>query len=318
MQIINGYDPKAINEQTAVALGMFDGVHLGHKQIISKTVEYAKAKGLKSAVVTLTKHPRLLVQGSAPPLLTDLDSKIQIFKELGIDCVLLLDFTPELKDMSPEDYVKKFLMDTLKAKFISVGYNHHFGKNRAGGPDFLKKWVDDNNCELYLCEPVRASDEVVSSSRIREYVLEGNVKKAAALLGREYFIRGSVIKGDQIGRELGFPTANLKYPAEIAVPKEGVYSAKVKILNKIDDLELSAHSDNKGELFNAAVNIGLRPTFKDDGLKTIEAHILDFNEDIYDKEIEIIFIDRLRDEKKFDSKESLIEQIKSDISSVQG
>lgn len=306
MLVLKGHDQSIVEDPTAVAIGTFDGVHLGHQHILNETCNYAKAKNLKPAILTMSQHPRLLVKGSAPPLLSDLDTKLKIFEEMGFAYVLLLDFTPELREMSPETYLQNFVVETLKAQYISIGYNHHFGKDRAGGPEFLKDWSKANGSELYVCEPVRAGSEVVSSSRIREYILEGDITKANLLLGRDFALRGRVVAGDARGKELGFPTANVKVNPELAVPANGVYAARVSLQG----------ATQTSSTYQAAVNIGLRPTFKDENERLIEVHILDFDQNIYDQEIEISFLDYIRAEKKFSSKEELVEQIKKDIAGV--
>lgn len=301
MQIIKGYHPNEIHEGTAVALGMFDGVHLAHQQIIKHAIDYAKKYNLKSAAITLTKHPRELIQGKAPALLTDLDSKLSLFEELGLDYVLLLDFDEALRAMAPGEYLQKYLIETLNSKFISVGYDHHFGKDRSAGPNFLRSWCEEHGLGLYVSEPVSVKDELVGSSRIREYIQEGNISKANLLLGRNYFVSGLVAEGDKRGSQIGFPTANIDLPAQVALPALGVYVAEIKIL---------------GEKHTAVVNIGKRPTFKDNDEPVVEAHILDFDKNIYGMKVELSFIDRLRDEIKFSSQEELIAQIEKDIALV--
>lgn len=311
MIVLETNDPEPLNEKTAVVLGTFDGVHLGHREIIQKTVSYARDNNLKSVVITTRQHPRLIIQGKSPPLLTDLKSKLELFEELGLDYVLLLDFNEGLKEMSPEEYLQVYIVDICKAEYIACGFNYHFGKNREGGPDYLEEWSEKNSVKLYLADPVRAKnpDEVVSSSRIREYLGEGNVQNANLLLGYEFFLRGKVVKGDGRGRELGFPTANVEpLEAAIDIPAKGVYEAKVELLDDKADGQALTHK--------AVVNIGTRPSFTESNDVLLEAHILNFDEDIYGQELKLSFSRKLRDEQKFESRNDLIRQIESDIAAV--
>jgi riboflavin kinase/FMN adenylyltransferase len=198
-------------------------------------------------------------------------------------------------NMSPDEYLRSYLLGILNAKSVSVGYDHHFGKNRSGNVEFLKEFCKENGLSLTIKEAFKIDGDLVSSSRIREQLSTGNIKEANKLLGRNFTLRGTVIHGDGRGKELGFPTANLKISDELIKPKVGVYLA---IANKHQCL----------------VNIGYRPTFSDKQEISIEAHLLDFTGNLYNAELELEFIDKIRDEKKISSKEELIKQIEEDIS----
>ena len=288
-----------------MALGMFDGVHLGHKAIIQKSIDYAKANNLKSAVITLAQHPRALTEAKSPPLITGLEERLALFEQLGLDLVLLLDFTEELLGTSAEDYLRKYLQNGLHAKFISVGYDHHFGKGRGGNVDMLKVWAKANNCVLSVLEPYKLGGELLSSSKIREYINAGEIDKANRMLGHGFFLRSEVVHGDKQGRRLGFPTANLKIEPGIVLPRPGVYYGEAKL-----------EEDSYAEEYQAVINIGYRPSLHQSGGLSLEAHLLDFDRQIYGLKMELSFISRLRDERNFSSEEELIKQIKLDISNV--
>lgn len=286
---------------TAVALGMFDGVHLGHKAVIGKALSYARSNDLKSAVITLANHPRELTQGKAPQLITRLEERLRIFEDLGIDQVLVLAFDQELMNTSAQEYLDKFLGKCLNVKFISTGYDHHFGKNRSGNIKLLESWCAAHKVALHEEQEFFFEGSKVSSSTIRHLLQDGDIKRANILLGHRFFMISKVIEGDKRGTKIGFPTANLEIYPEQIVPRIGVYAAQIKI-------------EDDDKVYQAAVNIGYRPSFKNELELSIEAHILDFNRDIYGKTLELRFLDRIRGEKKFNSVDELVAQIKQDIS----
>lgn len=285
---------------SSVALGIFDGVHLGHQSIIKAAQQEALDRGLKSVILTFENHPRSLTINNSPSLITDFQTRLKLFKELSIDYVLAIKFSLEIMNMSPDEYLRNYLLAILNAKSVSVGYDHHFGKNRSGNVEFLKEFCKENDLSLTIKEAFKIDGNLVSSSSIREQLSTGNIKEANKLLGRNFTLRGTVIHGDGRGKELGFPTANLKISDELIKPKPGVYLAIAKVIEK-----------NKHQCL---VNIGYRPTFTHKQELSIEAHLLDFTGNLYNAELELEFIDRIRDEKKFSSKEELIKQIKEDIS----
>jgi riboflavin kinase/FMN adenylyltransferase len=280
---------------SSVALGIFDGVHLGHQSIIKAAQQEALDKGLKSVILTFENHPRSLTINNSPSLITDFQTRLKLFKELGVDYVLAIKFSLEIMNMSPDEYLRNYLLAILNAKSVSVGYDHHFGKNRSGNVEFLKEFCKENDLSLTIKEAFKIDGNLVSSSSIREQLSTGNIKEANKLLGRNFTLRGTVVHGDGRGKELGFPTANLKTSDEIIKPKPGVYLATA-------------------DKYQCLVNIGYRPTFTHKQELSIEAHLLDFTGNLYNAELELEFIDRIRDEKKFSSKEELIKQIKEDIS----
>ena len=280
---------------SSVALGIFDGVHLGHQSIIKAAQKEALERGLSSVILTFENHPRSLTINNSPSLITDFQTRLKLFKELGVDYVLAIKFSLEIMNMSPDEYLRNYLLAILNAKNVSVGYDHHFGKNRSGNVEFLKEFCKENDLSLTIKEAFKIDGDLVSSSSIREQLSTGNIKEANKLLGRNFTLRGTVIHGDGRGKELGFPTANLKISDELIKPKPGVYLATA-------------------DKYQCLVNIGYRPTFTHKQELSIEAHLLDFTGNLYNAELELEFIDRIRDEKKFSSKEELIKQIKEDIS----
>lgn len=297
---------------TSVALGFFDGVHLGHQEIINRAKKFSKELNLKSVVVTFENHPRSLTISKNPSLITDFTTRLRIFAQLGIDYVLAIKFSDTVMNLSAEEYLNKYILKVLNAKCISVGYDHCFGKERSGNIEFLKIFCRKHALKLSITEPFRIDGDLVSSSRIRELLMLGDIKTTNFLLGRYFMLKGSVIHGDKRGREIGFPTANLKISTELIKPATGVYFCKCLIYE-------SGTGSFRGMEYEALVNIGYRPTFtnskktKLEDTLSIEAHLVDFSGDLYGKELEIAFIDRIRDEKRFSSKEELITQIKEDL-----
>ncbi|MBC8526247.1 MAG: bifunctional riboflavin kinase/FAD synthetase [Candidatus Cloacimonetes bacterium] len=283
-----------------VTVGTFDGVHLGHQKIMQTLVKRARAIDGVSVVITYHPHPlEILNKKHFPYLLTEKVKKEEFLKEMGIDYVLWLDFNEELVNLSPEDFIKEYFVDKLAAEEIIIGYDWHFGKDRAGDYHLLKKFEKIYGYKTDIVKEVRRGKKIVSSTKIREYIRNGKLELAQKMLGRNYSILGKIVQGDKIGRQLGFPTTNLK-PIETRklFPQSGVYLTKVQF--------------KQHEMWGLT-NIGIKPTIKKNNRrKFIETYIFDFNEEIYSEEIELIFIRKIRDEKKFKSKEELINQIKSD------
>lgn len=281
-----------------LTLGIYDGVHLGHQKIIRRVVERAKEIGGMSCVVTFDPHPReVLIPDTAPDLLTSTKKKIELLEALGLDAVCLIRFTREFAQVEARKFVKDFLINTLRTRAIVEGYDWRFGKGRKGDVELLREIGKDNGYEVEQVDGVVIDGQIVSSTLIRELVLEGDLDKAAAYLGREYSITGDIVEGSRMGREIGFPTANIE-PHHEAIPPNGIYAVRV---------------DVAGERKNGTLNIGVRPTVTEEKKRTIEVHIMDFYRDIYNEEIEVTFVERLRDEKKFPSVEALTDQIKKDV-----
>jgi riboflavin kinase/FMN adenylyltransferase len=290
---------KGLMENTSLALGVFDGVHAGHQKVITDAVKNAHVMGLTPAVVTFSAHPRGIISAVSPDIITPLEDKLRFFHELGVEAAVIIDFTEELAKMTAEEYLKNILQECLGVKSISVGYNHKLGSDRRGTSDFLKEYGEENNIHISIIPPVKINDHTVSSSVIRGFIISGDVSSAREFLGRPFKVRGEVIKGQQLGKKIGFPTANLLTEEDQILPLRGVYSGIVRV---------------KSEEYNAVINVGRKPTIGNFEKDIVEAHILNFDRHIYGEFIEVFFLERIRDEKKFDSLEELKKQIELDCS----
>ncbi len=285
---------------TAVALGNFDGVHIGHQQLIESNIKEAKIRKLRSAILIFRNHTKELLAKNNDPkiqLLTSFEQKIEILKNFSLDAVYIIDFDEDLMKLSPEEFITNILLKKLKAKLVTVGFNYRFGYKAAGDSDLLKKVGLDKGIEVNVIPPVYIEGQIISSTAIRNFIKAGNIKKANKFLGRNFTIIGSVIKGKNRGRKLGFPTANIKLSDNYVIPKEGVYVTNTFI---------------NGKKFNSLTNIGYNPTFNEKELK-IETYILDFAGNLYGKTLEIEFLDFIRDDIKFNSVQELISQIEKDV-----
>ncbi|MBI5118098.1 bifunctional riboflavin kinase/FAD synthetase [Candidatus Poribacteria bacterium] len=281
-----------------LTLGIFDGVHLGHQKIIRRVVEKAAHLGGKSCVVTFDPHPReVLNPDSAPDLLTTTEKKSKLIEDLGVDALCLIKFTREFAGTEAHEFVRNFLVGVLRMKAIIVGYDWRFGKGRRGDIHLLREMSKGAGCEVEQVNGVDVDGTVISSTLIRELVLGGDLERVARYLGRRYSITGAIVGGSRLGREIGFPTANIA-PHHEAVPPNGIYAVWAEV---------------SGVRKPGTLNIGMRPTVSNERKRTIEVHIMDFYHDIYDREIEITFVEKLRDEKKFPSLDALAEQIKKDV-----
>ena len=235
-------------EKSSIALGFFDGVHPGHQVVIGKAVEEAQRIGATAAVVTFTDHPRILTRGSSPMILTVIEQRLELFAKLGVEVTLALSFTEDLCKLTPREYVQMVLTDSLGARSISVGYNHHFGRDREGNPALLKVLGAEFGFEVHVAPMVLEDGLEVSSSRVRELIGEGDVETACRLLTHPFAIHGEVVHGEGRGRKLGFPTANMKLYEFQCVPKRGVYAGKARL--------------RPTRILPCVINVGYRPTFK--------------------------------------------------------
>ncbi|MGG7175981.1 bifunctional riboflavin kinase/FAD synthetase [Clostridium paraputrificum] len=284
------------NTYSYVALGSFDGLHRGHLSLVNKIVELSKEKGGTSIVYTFRNHPRTLIKSENPiKLLLDNKTKYEILKEKEVDKVYFEEFNEEYMKISPEEFVK-YLCNKFNVKGIVVGFNYRFGYKNIGDVDLLKKLSDKYSYKLYVIEPCNYEGEVVSSTRIRKELSNGNIKIANEMLTRPYSLRGKVVHGKKIGRQIGFPTANVKYSENLLLPELGVYYTNVKWNNKI---------------YKGITSVGKNPTVNGKNI-TLETYILDFNHEIYGEEITVYFITKIRDEEKFNSLEELINEIEKD------
>jgi riboflavin kinase/FMN adenylyltransferase len=282
---------------TVVTIGMFDGVHRGHRVILARAVERARALGVPSVVLTFDPHPAEVVRpGSHPPVLSPPRLKAQLMDAAGLDAMLVLPFTPELSQLPAPDFVRSVLFGALHARAVVVGANFRFGRQARGDVGLLREMGDSAGVEVDAV-PLVGDTRPTSSTAIRECIAAGDVRGASALLGRPHRIEGIVVRGDQRGRELGYPTANLQPTPYAAVPPDGIYAGWLV---------------HRGERLPGAISIGTNPTF--DGVqRRIETFVLDENLDLYGAHIGVEFVERLRPTLRFDSIEELIAAIDGDV-----
>ena len=281
----------------AAALGNFDGVHRGHQTILREMVAQTKARGQSAGIYTFEPHPaKVLAPASAPKLIQTLEQKLKAFEPLGIDWVVLEPFDASFAKMMPETFFEEILCRRMQAKALWVGYDFTFGVRRSGSVVHLKGLCKEQNIALHITEPQFTQDVLVSSSRIRELVLQGEAAQARMLLGRPFALIGTVVKGAGIGAKLGIHTANLAAENEL-LPKPGIYITTTRLEEKD---------------YPSVTNVGMTPTFPGKGF-SIETHILNFDQTLTGKKIEILFLDWLREEKSFSSTEALVAAIQKDI-----
>lgn len=280
-----------------VAIGNFDGVHLGHQELLNRVIKLSKEICGTSVVITFEPHPgRILRPEKAPKRLTSLQEKIDIFQSLGIDAVVCMNFTLEFARQTADDFIEEILYGKLNARVIFVGNNYKFGRDRTGDIDLLKRRGEVFNFVVYVMEQVEVNGARISSSRIREHLSKGEVDSAAGLLGRYYSIEGVVAPGHHRGMELGYPTANI-YIVDETLPMDGIYAVKVL---------------HGGDSLNGVCYIGKQPTFAGDKA-AVEVHLFDFNSVLYHEHLKVVFVKMIRGERKFEDRESLIRQIKEDV-----
>jgi len=300
MEILSGLEslPEPRLNSPIVTWGVFDGVHRGHQRVLSQVLTWARAEGVSSALVTFDRHPEEVLRGRRIPMVTPLGERLRLLDELGLDFCLVLNFTLEFSRTTADDFVRGIVAGKMGAKGIVLGHDSRFGKDRVGDIDFLTRLGRDVGLAVRHSEPELFEGRPVSSSLIREAVLAGRLDQATYLLGRPPSVYGTVVKGDRRGTKLGFPTANLELHHAVR-PPGGVYAAEVPL---------------DARVYRAVVNIGTRPTFRENGAEVIEAHLLDYTGgDLYGRNLEVRFLDRIRDEQKFDGPDSLKRQISADI-----
>jgi riboflavin kinase/FMN adenylyltransferase len=304
--------PRALARGCAVTLGNFDGVHLGHQGLIRRAIARGRARGLPAVVITFDPHPLRVVRGKdAPPQLISLQHKLECFAGLGVDLTLVLPFTGETAGLSPEDFVRGVLVECLHTRTLVVGYDYAFGRNRRGDASLLAELGEALGFAVEVFPPLRAGNGIVSSTRVREALLRGDARGAAALLGRPHSVDGVIVKGmNRGGRLLGFPTANLELSEDLLLPKAGVYAVLAELNPKRHSLP-GAVFDSGGLFLNGVANVGSNPTFGGDSIR-VETHLLDFHADIYGAPFRVRFIERLREERAFSGVTELIEQIRLD------
>jgi riboflavin kinase/FMN adenylyltransferase len=292
---------KTKGKKVCLAIGFFDGVHLGHQQILRQTIADAHKHDSIALALTFDKHPNVIVAPTkAPPLIYSLPQKLRAIASMGIAHTLLISFDKAFSQQSGEEFIRCLARDFVKIHSICVGAEFVFGHKRSGNVALLKELGAELNFQVHGLSAVSLDGETVSSTRIREAIRAGNFDDASQMLGRPYAICGKVVTGDKLGRRLGFPTANLDV-AGLLLPPNGVYAALTRC---------------KGKLYRVALNIGMRPTVAAGPQLRVEGHLLDFKGDLYGAELEMEMGEKLRDEKKFGSPEELKEQIGRDVAMV--
>ena len=282
-----------------VTLGVFDGVHLGHQKVIQKTINLAKNKNGESIILTFDRHPKSFLSQTQQSCITSLEHRLVLFKQLGVDMTVVLEFSRKIAEISAEEFIDKVIHEWLGAKVVVLGFNCSFGKGKRGNASMVQDYAEKCGFEVITCDSVEFEGEITSSTKIRKKIIKGDLQKAKGMLGRRVSVLGTIIKGSGRGKGLGFPTANLNLHHEIR-PPSGVYATKVFL---------------DGREYNAITNIGTRPTFEkntqtDEPL--VEVHIIDFCGSIYGKDLEVQFLYKLREETKFENADELKLQLERD------
>ena len=298
MKCFYSFDTVIVDSPTAVTIGMFDGLHLGHLKVIDGCLSTSKTNQLKTCVISFSNHPADHFTGKRNELLMPMQEKIDAIENLGIDYLVIIPFDAYIVELPAKNFIQELLIGRLKAEKVVLGYDNHFGKNREGSISFINEHFGDV-LETIAIDVAKVNEVIVSSSQIKKYLSEGDITKANAMLGLPFSVSGIVVHGNQNGRKIGFPTANMALKADNKfIPQLGVYLCQVKI---------------EAGLFFGLTNMGYRPTLnKDDGIH-IETHLLDFDGELYGQKIEIQFIEKIRSEKRFDSFEDLKNQIAADL-----
>lgn len=298
MKIFRSIEDYNLNQRSILTIGTFDGVHEGHKKILNKLISSSKTKNLSSVVLTFFPHPRtILNKYNVVKMIDTLDEKIEAFEKLGIENLIIHPFDKNFSLLSADQFIKDYLIEKLKINYIIIGYNHRFGKGRESSVDDLKKYGESFD---FIVEEIKAHEVesiAVSSTKIRDSINNGDLDKSAKFLGRFFQLTGKVVKGDGLGKQIDYPTANIYVEENYKIiPKDGVYLIKTLI------------DDKK---YHGMMNIGHRPTIGENK-KSIEVHLFDFNKDIYDKTISVDVLLKIRNEIKFSSIQALKEQLKKD------
>jgi riboflavin kinase/FMN adenylyltransferase len=301
MKLMRDLAEVATDKPCNISIGVFDGVHLGHRYLVSKVLESARTTGHLSGVVTFDRRPaEVLAPHRQICYLTTLDEKLDLLGQLGLDFVVALPFTKQLADTTARDFITA-LIERLHMKELWTGPDFTLGRGREGNAEYLQSLAVELKFQNHRLQPLTQSGDIVSSTRIRNLIREGRISEAADLLGRYPSIQGTVVRGVRRGHKLGFPTANVALDRKLIAPANGVYAARV----------VWDEANHPG-----VVNIGHRPTFGDQAQTTLEAHVLDFAGDLYGKTLRVTFVKRLRPEQRFATAEALIAQMETDVANT--
>lgn len=300
MRVFYDIDDIKRDLNTYLTLGTFDGLHLGHQQILKEVVDRSKNNSGRSFLVTFNPHPRLVLNSNVNKikLLTTTGEKLKLIEGFGIENVLVINFTKEFSQISSYSFIKDFLYEKIGLKEIIIGHDHQFGKGREGNREQLENTAASLNFSVDVIGPVTVSDNIVSSTKVRHAIAEGDIEKAAAFLGRFYSFEGRVIEGDKRGRTLGFPTVNIAVEESKLLPKNGIYAGRIYV---------------DGKKYNGVMSLGVRPTFYNSTSVLPEFFIFDFNEEIYGKDVKVEVIKYLREEKKYNIIDDLVSQMRKDV-----
>jgi len=299
MEIIRDLTHFQAEKNMAVSIGNFDGVHLGHAAIVDRVVTLAKERGFSSGLVTFDPHPMRFF-GADVSLLQTAEMKAEQFEKLGVDKLFLLKFNQEMAGINPSVFVREFLLKKMKASFVVVGYDYRFGRNRQGSYEFLQIMAEKHGFTPLRVQKVLVDGVTASSTNIRNYLKNGDPEMASKLLGRNYTMRGEVIRGDGLGAKIGFPTANIAVQNEL-IPSNGIYSSIVRI---------------DGKEYIGALYVGDRPTIKNANNKRVEVNIFDFSDNLYGKVIDVDVVHFIRGDMKFNGLEELTAQIDKDCGKI--
>jgi riboflavin kinase/FMN adenylyltransferase len=297
LKVLRNFTDYSSHRPLALSLGMFDGVHLGHKSIIDALIKTGSENNLETAVLTFWPHPRFIFNPNEDlKLLNTVEEKKFLMEKYGIDHLFLKEFDEEFRNLTGEEFVRQILVEKLHVKYLIIGYDHSFGKNKSGNFELLQKLSVELGFEVEQMEAINIHENNISSTKIRNALLAGEIKKANEMLGYSYSVSGSVVHGKKIGRTIGYPTANIETDSIKLLPKKGAYIVEVLV---------------KGKEYKGMLSIGTNPTVNGEKL-TVEVYILDFNEDIYGESLTVSFRDFLHDEIKFEGLDKLIERLDED------
>ena len=299
MRIIKDLAEIKRDTKSVITLGTFDGLHLGHQQIVEEVIRKSKLIGGRNFLLTFDPHPRKVIPGRNDiKLLSTLDEKISILEQLSLENLFVINFTSEFSKQSPEEFVEKYLVNGIGLNEIVIGYDHHFGKGRDGNFELLQRLGSKFNFHVTLVPEFSVDGETISSTKIRNALIAGDVVKTAKMLGRNYAFKGRIVRGDGRGKKLGFPTANISVDdQDKLLPAKGIYVAECIV---------------EEEKHFGLLSLGSRPTFHKDGDVIPEFYIFDFDRDIYDQVMQVNLVERIRDEEKFNSVDDLIIRMKKD------